>query len=155
LRPWREDSDLYFTLLERGYQVRPAAKAIVVHPVRDAPASACLKQHGNLFYDALLYKKHPRLYREKIASAPPLRYYVAVSTFAIAVLAAICGLWSAAVVFAVAWLLSTAFVIQRRLHGMSPRLPVAAGIIWTSLFIPFLAVYWRLAGSLKHRVAFA
>jgi GT2 family glycosyltransferase len=155
LRPWREDSDLYFTLLERGYQVRHAPSAIVLHPVRDAPPSACLKQHGNLLYDALLYKKHPRLYRSKIASAPPLRYYLAVAAFGLSLIAAMLGFGSAAVVFSAAWLLTTALIIQRRLKGMSSRRSVIMGIVWTSFFIPFLAVYWRLAGSLRYRVAFA
>src|SRR5262249_55720511 len=31
---WREDADLFFTLLERGYFVRHAPAALVVHPVR-------------------------------------------------------------------------------------------------------------------------
>lgn len=155
LRAWREDSDLYFTLLERGYEVKPAPRAVVVHPAKDAPAAACLKQHGNLYYDALLYKKHPRLYREKIATAPPLRYYAAVTAFIAAVIAGLFGSVAIAVVCLLAWLILTGFVVVRRLRGIRASRPVVAGILWTSLFIPFLAVYWRLAGSLHYRAVFA
>jgi glycosyltransferase involved in cell wall biosynthesis len=155
LRPWREDSDLYFSLLEQGYQVQAAAEAIVIHPVRNAPASACLRQHGNLFYDALLYKKHPDLYRRKIAALPPLRYYAAVVAFVVAVIAGVFGFSELALTGAAVWVLMTAYVVRLRMQGMPAAWPVRAGIVWTSLLIPFLAVFWRLAGSWHYRVAFA
>jgi hypothetical protein len=155
LRAWREDSDLYFTLLERGYLVKSAPDAVVVHPAKDAPASACLRQHGNLYYDALLYKKHPRLYREKIAAAPPVRYYVAVAAFFAAAISGLLGFMAFASLCALIWLTATLTVISRRLQGMRAGGAVWAGIVWTSFFIPFLAVYWRLAGSLRYRAAFA
>jgi hypothetical protein len=37
-----------------------------------------LRQQKNVFYDALLYKKHPRLYRERILARPPWDYYAVV-----------------------------------------------------------------------------
>src|SRR5205814_3961226 len=34
--PWREDADLFFTLLERGCRLERAPDAVVVHPARRA-----------------------------------------------------------------------------------------------------------------------
>ena len=34
---WREDSDLQFTLLERGMVLVPALRAVVTHSIRPAP----------------------------------------------------------------------------------------------------------------------
>jgi GT2 family glycosyltransferase len=34
---WREDSDLQFTLLERGMILVSALRAVVTHPIRQAP----------------------------------------------------------------------------------------------------------------------
>src|SRR5262249_29297263 len=74
---WREDSDLHFTLLERGYTIAAAPDAIVVHPVRPAGWGVSLSQQKKTQYNALLYKKHPQLYRQRIQASPPLHYYAA------------------------------------------------------------------------------
>lgn len=154
-RPWREDSDFYFTLLENGWQVASAPAAIVIHPARTAPPGACLKQHRNLFFDALLYKKHRRLYRQKIAAAPPLRYYFTVAALALAGIALAAGYPPLADSAAALWLGLTLSVAARRLQGTSPAWRNRAEIAATSFAIPFLAVYWRLAGALHFRVLFA
>src|SRR5205085_889073 len=68
--PWREDSDLHFRLLEAGCRVVRAAQAIVVHPVRPAPWGVSLRQQRKVMFDALLFRKHRALYRERIRGAP-------------------------------------------------------------------------------------
>lgn len=154
-RPWREDSDLYFSLLEHGCQVVCAPAAIVLHPARQAPLGSSLKQHRNLFFDALLYKKHPDLYREKIAAAPPLRYYAAVVALLLAVAAPAAGLMPLAFGAAGIWLGLTAQLALHRLHGTSRAWKHVADVVLTSFAIPPLAVYWRLKGALHFRVLFA
>ncbi|HJW27344.1 MAG TPA: glycosyltransferase [Rhodocyclaceae bacterium] len=154
-RPWREDSDFYFTLLERGMKVVGAPDAVVVHPARTAPPGTCLKQHKNLFYDALLYKKHPGLYRQKIAAKPPLRYYAIVAALLAAVVATMAGYPGVAAGALGVWLLLTGYVAVRRLRGTSRRFVNVADIVLTSAVIPLLAVYWRLAGAFHFRVVFA
>ena len=154
-RPWREDSDLYFTLLEKGFTVIKAPAAVVIHPARPAPPGTCLKQHKNLFYDALLYKKHPTLYREKIAARPPLRYYAIVCALLLAVGGLIGGAGTLALIAALVWLGLTGWVAWRRLRGTSRNWVNMADIVLTSAVIPVLAVYWRLAGAVHFRVVFA
>jgi GT2 family glycosyltransferase len=77
---WREDSDLQFTLLERGYQLCQAPDAVVIHPVRPAAWGVSLHQQRKSIFNALLYKKHPHLYRRRIQPAPPWHYYGIVGT---------------------------------------------------------------------------
>lgn len=154
-RPWREDSDLYFTLLENGEKVIRAGKPLVVHPAREAPATNCLRLHRNLFFEALLYKKHPRLYREKIAAAPPLRYYLIVALLLIALVAGLAGAAGWALTAAAGWLALTVQLAGRRLQGLRRDWRERLGIAVTSALIPPLAVFWRLAGAWHFRVAFA
>lgn len=154
-RPWREDSDLYFTLLERDAEIVAAPSAVVIHPARQAPPSDCLRQHRNLFFDALLYKKHPRLYREKIAAIPPLPYYIAVVAVFAAVVAFSGGHLLASSLFAATWVGLTLRLIRRRLHGLTSHWRERIGVALTSLVIPPLALFWRLAGAWYFRVAFA
>src|SRR5579883_2106310 len=68
---WREDSDLQFSLLRAGRRIARAEAALVVHPVRPAPWGVSLLQQRKSLFDALLYKKHPELYRRRIRSSPP------------------------------------------------------------------------------------
>ena len=51
---------------------------VVVHPVRPAPWGVSLKQQRKSLFNALLYKKHPRLYRQRIRPWPPWEYYAIV-----------------------------------------------------------------------------
>ncbi|MGE5469792.1 MAG: glycosyltransferase family 2 protein [Bacteroidota bacterium] len=154
-RAWREDSDLYFSLLEGGWTVVSAPAAIVVHPARQTPATHCLRLHGNLFFDALLYKKHRQLYREKIAAWPPLDYYLTVLLLLFAVAALAGGQFAGAGLAAVGWLALTLRLAWRRQQGLSPAWRERAGIVLTSALIPPLAVFWRLAGAWHFRVGFA
>lgn len=154
-RPWREDSDLYFMLLEAGCRVVSAPKAIVIHPARLAPPGTSIKQHRNLLFEALLFKKHPRLYREKISAAPPLAYYLTVGAAFLALAGLAGGQPAFAASAAMVWLILTIHLAVRRLRGTSRSLLNVADIIVSSTVIPLVAVFWRLAGAVRFRVPFA
>jgi hypothetical protein len=153
-RPWREDSDLYFTLLERRARVVSAPAALVLHPPRRVAALANLRAHRNLLFDALLYKKHPRLYRKKIAASPPLLYYAVVVSAALALAALIGGEFAAARGAGAAWCALTVGLTAKRQYGCANTWPHWRDMLVTSAAIPFLAVFWRLYGALRFRVAF-
>lgn len=154
LRAWREDSDLQFRLMRDVGPVGRAPAAIVLHPVRPEPWGVCLRQQRNTFFDALLYKKHPRLYRERIRPVPPWDYYLIVAlSVAVPVLAvanagqaaAACAVAACALVLRLAW---------RRLRGTAHTPTHVMEMLVTSALIPFLSVYWRLRGALRFRVLF-
>jgi glycosyltransferase involved in cell wall biosynthesis len=153
-RPWREDSDLYFTLLERHARVVRAPAALVLHPPRRVDAGANLRAHRNLLFEALLYKKHPRLYREKIAWVPPLSYYATVAAAAFAVGWLLAGDFESARNAGAAWFGLTATLAVRRQRGCSRTWTHLRDMALTSAAIPFLAVFWRLYGALRFRVPF-
>jgi GT2 family glycosyltransferase len=153
-RAWREDADLYFSLMERAGPVVPAPDAIVVHPVRSARWGECLRQHANLVFDALLYKKHPALYRRRIRALPPIDYYWAVGATLAAAVAALAGAPRLALALGLLAAIPVAGLAARRLRGTSPRLDHRIEVILTSLAIPFVAVYWRLRGAVRFRVPF-
>jgi len=88
---WREDSDLYFTLLTAGMRVVPAPEAIVVHPIRPAPWGVSIGQQRKSQYNALLYKKYPALYRAQIQRWPPGHYYAIVISTVLAGIASVAG----------------------------------------------------------------
>ena len=151
---WREDSDLHFSLISRGYAVRKAADAIVLHPVRPAPPGISVRQQRKVVFDALLYRKHPRLYRQRIRRVPPLDYYVAAASAIVAASAAIGGRPRVALAALAPWLLVTLYLTFRRLRGTthSPRHVLEMAL--TSATIPLASVFWRGVASVRHRVLF-
>ena len=143
--PWREDSDLHFRLLEGGLRIARAERAVVVHPVRPAPWGVSLRQQRKVMFDALLFRKHPRLYRERIRATPRWDYYVIVGSL----VASLASPW-----WLLVWATLTARFCAQRLRGTSKAPAHVAEMIVTSVLIPLLSVFWRLVGALKYRVAF-
>jgi glycosyltransferase involved in cell wall biosynthesis len=151
---WREDSDLYFTLLEHGYPVAHAPAAVVVHPVRPARWAVCLGQQKKSQFNALLYKKHPDLYRRLVQPAPPLHYYATAAALLAAPGAAAAGMTWVAAAAALIWLLLTARFCSRRLCGTSHDPRHVAEMLVTSALVPLLSIHWRLRGAVRFRVPF-
>lgn len=152
--PWREDSDVFFSLLERDRRLVRAPDAIVVHPARPAPWGTSIAQQRKSMFNALLYKKHPHMYRLWIQSRPPWRYYAALGSLVLAGAAARAGWRVVAAGATTAWLLSTAQFCRARLHRTSHAPRHVAEMIVTSALIPPIAVFWRLRGAVKFRVLF-
>lgn len=154
-RAWREDSDLHFKLLRRYGEVPLAPAAVVEHPVRDVPWGISLRQQSNVMFDALLYKKHPQLYRTRCGPPhAPAHYYAIVLGSIGAAVAMVGGLpWPAVGLGAVGVALVARFA-AKRLAGTVHSPSHVAEMVLTSFAIPFLSLYWRMAGALRFRVAF-
>ncbi len=150
---WREDSDLQFRMQEIGFRVGRAEDAVVLHPVRPAGFGVSLRQQRKAMLDALLFKKHPRRFREKIGFFAA-RYYAMVTALVAAIIFALLGYWTAASLFFVAWAVLTAWFCYQRLRGTSHSPRHVAEMVVTSLLIPPAAIFWRVYGAVKFRVLF-
>jgi glycosyltransferase involved in cell wall biosynthesis len=151
---WREDSDLQFTLLEAGANIVKAPAAVVVHPLRPAPWGVSLRQQRKVFYDALLYKKHPALYRQRIRRRPRWDYYATVASFGAAAGLGAAGLALPALAAAGVWAALTGHFAARRLRGVARTPSHVTEMVATSALIPALASFWRLYGAATFRVPF-
>jgi len=149
------ETDLYFRLLARTAQIARADQVQVTQPLRPPPWGASVSELRHSVGQALLYKKHPQLYRQKIQDRPPWDYYAIVAVLLLAFIATIAGSPLLAASGVTAWLVLTIRLCQRRLHGTSHSVKHVAEIIVTSVLIPPLAVFWRLTGALRYRVRFA
>lgn len=151
---WREDSDLQFSLLAAGGRIVNASEAIVVHPVRPARWGVSLSQQRKSAFEALLYRKHPERYRERIAPTPPLAYYATLCAALTGLIAAACQAWLIAGIAALTWLALTLRFFARRMRGRSQAWKHIAEMAVTSALIPFLSIYWRLRGAFRYRTWF-
>ena len=153
-RAYREDSDLEFRLLDAGARLARAKDAVVVHPPRHEAPFVSLRQQRNQFYDALLYRKHPRRFRETIRANPPLPYYAITLAQVGSVAAGFFGRPRIALVATVVWSALAGRFFAHRVRGRSHSLSHLAELALTSALIPPLAVYWRLRGAWTFRVPF-
>ncbi len=151
---WREDSDFHFRLLAKGARIRHAPDALVVHPVRPARWGVSISQQKKIQFDALLYKKHPRLYREKIRATPRWDYYLIVASLLATVLGAAMGYRTLATLAAAVWLGMTAWLCAIRLRNTTRTAGHVVEMALTSAAIPVLAVWWRMVGAARFRVLF-
>jgi len=148
---WREDSDLHFTLLCYSASVVHAPDAVVTHPIRPASWGVSLSQVRKVQFDALLYKKHPRLYRQKIRARPRWDFYLIVGSLLTALIASATDTDEITLPAALVWLYMTARFCATRLRKTSKKPRHVAEMIMTSVLIPPLAVFWRAVGAFRFR----
>ncbi|MDR5828613.1 glycosyltransferase [Caballeronia sp. LP006] len=151
---WREDSDLQFQLLRSGAHIVRSHDAMVLHPVRPARWGVSLSQQKKSQFDALLYKKHPALFRTRIRSTPPVLYYMILAVVVAAIVAYALRFDSLAIACVIAWLAMSGWFCVKRLMKTALTPSHVLEMAWTSLWIPFLSIYWRLYGAFKFRVVF-
>jgi hypothetical protein len=151
---WREDSDLHFALHGAGERLAHAPGAVVIHPIRPARWGVSLGQQRKSQFNALLYKKHPAIYRARIQAAPPWRYYAILGALLGEPLALTAGYPGLGLLCAGLWGMLTARFCAERLHHTSRAPRHVAEMVVTSALIPPLAIFWRLYGAVKYRVWF-
>jgi hypothetical protein len=151
---WREDSDLHFRLLEHNSSIVREPRAVMIHPIRPAGWGVSLSQVKKMQFDALLFKKHPALYRSRIRAQPRWDFYMTVAALLVMVAAAIAGMPLLAIAAGSVWFYMTARFCILRLKKTSKAPMHVLEMIVTSVLIPPLAVFWRAIGALKFRVGF-
>lgn len=151
---WREDSDLQFRLLEYHANIVREPMAVVMHPIRPARWGISLSQVKKVQFDALLYKKHPKLYRRRIRAKPRWDFYLTVAALLACLAAVAVDAIGIALLSGLAWLFMTARFCLRRLKHTSKAPRHVAEMVVTSVLIPPLAVFWRAVGAFRFRVGF-
>jgi glycosyltransferase involved in cell wall biosynthesis len=151
---WREDSDLEFKLIAKQIPIAHIEQASVVHPVREAPWGVSIKEQRKSMFNALLFKKHPSLYRQKIRAKPLWNYYAIIFLSLVVVVAALAHWIQLMVAALVGWMALEVSFIMKRLSGADRSPRHIAEMVVTSLIIPFLSVYWTLYGSVRFKTRF-
>lgn len=147
--------DFHFRLLKKHVTIARSEHALVVRPMRPVAWGSSVWQLKQLTFDALLFKTHPQLYRQKVSATPAWRHYVTVAALVICATGIAAGSTALALAAAAVWTVMTATLCGKRLRGTSHSVSHVLEVILTSALIPPMAVFWRLAGALKHRVRFA
>jgi GT2 family glycosyltransferase len=151
---WREDSDLEFRLFEHGIPILRISEARVIHPVRSAPWGVSMKEQKKSLFNALLYKKHPFLFRTRIYRRPFGRYYLITALAILAIITATTGAYALTLAAGTGWLLLTGEFARRRLTGTSRTPGHVAEMIVTSMIIPVLSIFWTLYGAVRYKTFF-
>jgi hypothetical protein len=113
-----------------------------------------LRQQRKSLFDALLYKKHRALYRQRFRRWPPLDYYAMVLALLATVTAGVAGAGAILLLAVLVWAVLLLRFLNRRLWGSSVAPRHVAEVLIASLLIPPLSVFWRLYGAVKFRATF-
>ncbi len=151
---WREDSEIQFKLLKSNIPIVKTEDALVVHPARKAAWGISLKEQKKSMFNALLYKKHPQLFRANILPAPLWNYYFIIGSFVATFILLLAHHNIAALTTGSFWLVLVSRFITKRLHNNSLAPSHVVEMIVTSLVIPFLSVFWTVYGAFKFKVFF-
>ncbi len=153
-RAWREDSDLYFSLLEQNARIKFTEDVRVVHPARTLKFGTSILMQKNNLFEPLLYKKHIRLYREHVHFPILKIFYMIGVCFVLLAVSLVVGLAKLAAAALFVWFALTVYFITQRLRQTSHDPRHVWEIIVTSVLIPPAALYWRIVGALRFRVPF-
>jgi len=151
---WREDSELQFRLLRENLPIIHVAEAVICHPARAASWGTSIRDQQKSMFNALLFKKHPELYREKIASSPVWNYYTIIISSIVAIVGFLLNFDSLGWIALSVWAIALILFISKRLKGTDMSFGHRAEMIVTSLVIPYLSVYWTLRGAFRYKVFF-
>lgn len=151
---WREDSDLEFKLLSENVSIKKLSLALVVHPVRKAKWGVSIKEQKKGMFNALLFKKFPFLYRQKIADGPPFVYYMMILFFTGIFLFIILNHLVLSSICAFSYLLMALYLTIKRLRKTSRSMNHVLEMLITSIVIPFASVFWQWYGAIKYRAVF-
>jgi glycosyltransferase involved in cell wall biosynthesis len=152
--PFREDSDLHFRVEATGGRLTCNPRAAVVHPAPPGRFAVALRLQRNSVFNALIYKKHPRRYREELQRWPPFQYYAIVGAAGMALVGLLTGHRRAALAGGAVWAALDGWFFLRRARGVSHRPRHLLDLALTSVLIPPLSIYWRLRGAIRYRVLF-
>ena len=153
---WHEDSDLQFKFIQAGIPISKCPEAVVIYHVQPCPWYGLLRDERNNSYDALLYKRHPSLFRERIPSyrRQVLHYYASVLSISISLICLPVGLASISMIALSLWAILSVDLIVRYLPGNPLNWTIIKHAVVTALATPFLSVYWRLHGAVKYKVLY-
>lgn len=152
---WRQDSDLQLNFIRLGIPISQCPEAVVIHPMHEMPSYTSLAHERKNRYDALLYKRHSSLFRQRIETNRSLilEYYASVLASTIAFMSMLSGNTVAATTAFIIWATLSTNLVWQRLpdRTVTTQLPQT---VLTAITLPFLAVYWRLYGAIKYKVLY-
>ncbi len=149
-----EDSDLQFKMIRKGVPISKCPEAVVLHPIE--PPQSLLAEQRLKSYDALLYKRHPDLFRQRMPQQRRqlLQYTGAILSLTVAFSAVLTGHTTLALFAVGIW----GFLIADLFHKNLPSGPLTVDGLKQALTMataaPVLSIFWRLHGAVKYRVLY-
>ncbi len=151
---WHEDSDLQFKLIRKGIPVTKCPEAVVLHPME--PTETMLEEERRKLHDALLYKRYPDLFRQRIPHYRALmaQYTGSVIGLSAAFAGTLTGHFTLAFLALSVWILLTFDLFWKRLPAGPITMDGLKQTATMAVVTPFLSLYWRLHGVVKYRVLY-
>jgi glycosyltransferase involved in cell wall biosynthesis len=151
LMPSTETTDLEFKFKTQGIPIIPIDDAVVILPSKMARRDSPIKTERKRMYHALLSKKFLVLYRERKYPGRIPRYLLMIMLMIASLL---CLYFHQHIIAGITfglWFILQAEMVLKRLLLRKNWSRYFIGAVAVSVAMPFVALYWQLAGSLKFR----
>jgi glycosyltransferase involved in cell wall biosynthesis len=152
--PFREDSDLQYRVEMLGGRMVKDSELRIIHPAPRGRFAISLRLQRYSLFNALMYKKHPKRFRQRLQASPPLSYYGMLASGTLALFGAATGARRLSALSGTVWLALESRFFLKRIRGSSHAPRDLLDMAVTSVLIPPVSVYWRLRGAIKFKVLF-
>ncbi len=143
---YREDSDLAFSLLEKGYRIVFEPSAVVDHPPREGTAWEVFHLAKKRKNDALLWSRHPDTCRQFLGSLyPPSESSVLIGEVAV-VIGGLAGVNAAVIVGLAVILFGLPRVVLASLEGRQFNNRDYVTVLAIALMLPAVNFFYRTWG---------
>ncbi len=155
LRANREDSDLGFSFLERGYKLIFEPQCVVRHPIVQSTRTVYFKEARFGLHEALLRRKHPLLYRRHLkwidGRAFPVFYwgvFIGLPGFLLGEVLSLVWLIGLGLL---AWAGGTAGSVYAVCRKRKVRFMDLVWLVPQFLILPWVRLFWVLKGEWRYR----
>ena len=157
---FREDADLGFRLLKQGCVIQYVVDVVAVHVPIFQSIGSIFKHARRYYFDALLYRNHPLLYRRliELKSLGPIRihrpfHYLCMANIFSMVLMIILGVEKMSLAFCSSGLLYAVSLLAIAIRYERKTLLSLRGVMHILVFVtlPVYYWYWLLRGCFRFR----
>ncbi len=145
------DVDMYFRLQQVHAEIAHAPAAAVQAEMQQPRWNSILKQQKCLQFDALLHKKHRSRYHGHYGAIPLWSYWTSMAALLAAITAFFLQRPLVALPAAACWLLLDIHQCLLLLRHREKNLADIAAVALSTPMLAPLALFWRLAGTLRFR----
>ncbi|MCD0444064.1 glycosyltransferase [Glycomyces sp. A-F 0318] len=150
-RPFREHVDLCLRLADAGWHVEEGARSCE-HPARPRPFLATVRDQAGNTDNALMRAKHGLDWRDRSGEEPsPFGHHLATTALGAAALYGTIRRQRWGKAAASAWVARTGHLVAERAESGTASPVELADMALSSVLIPPVALFWNVAGTVRHR----
>jgi glycosyltransferase involved in cell wall biosynthesis len=148
-KSWGDQNALHFKMLNTNIPIVNVSRAATFNVVRDVNWGTNMRQSKQHIYQSKLLGSKSKDSNEGM---PWGNYIIMSLLFTFAIAGWFLDLSALALIALTTWFLMVILLTIKRMENIVPSFTNVVEIMATSMFLPFLSIYWSVQGSYKYRI---